>query len=144
MTCNQKNVSGSDKCGPFITCSAKYVLQMSTYVLLNIAPSPPLSPHTTKGFFRGKKNSLKTYHFSNDYSKTKTEKSNQTNLSVSCKFVTFIAFLPSYFLEESTSVSLKETTIGSFRSKEPENLAFPRLFFQRKNGGMRPEVLKCL
>lgn len=95
VTRNQKNLSCSDKCGAFIPCSARYVLQVSAYVLLKIAP---------KAFLEAKK-SLKTYHFWNDYSKTKTEKCNQK--IVSYIFVTFIPFRPLYFLKVSASFSLK-------------------------------------
>ena len=97
VTRNQKNLSCSGKCGAFIPCSARYVLQVSAYVLLKIAP---------KVFLEAKK-SLKTYHFWNNYSKTKTEKCNQKNLIVSYIFVTFIPFRPLYFLKVSASFSFK-------------------------------------
>ena len=49
-----------------------------------------------------------------------------------------------YFLELSAHVSLKVATKSSFREKIIENLIFLKLFFQSKNGEVRPERLECL
>ena len=49
-----------------------------------------------------------------------------------------------YFLEVRAHVSLKVSTKSSFREKMIENLIFLKLFFQSKNGEVRPERLECL
>ena len=49
-----------------------------------------------------------------------------------------------YFMEVSAHVSPKVATKSSFREKIIENLIFLKLFFQSKNGEVRPERLECL
>ena len=48
-----------------------------------------------------------------------------------------------YSLEVSAHVFLKVATGDSFRDKETMEIYVFRLFFLRKNGGVRPKSLKC-
>ena len=49
-----------------------------------------------------------------------------------------------YFLEVSAHVSLKVATKDYFRDKETMRIYIVRLFFQSKNGGVRPKKSKFL
>ena len=68
----------------------------------------------------------------------------QKYLSFSNRFGMLMPSSDTYFMEVSAHVSPKVATKSSFREKIIENLIFLKLFFQRKNGEVRPERLECL
>ena len=68
----------------------------------------------------------------------------QKYLSFSNRFGMLMPSSDTYFMEVSAHVSLKVATKSSFREKIIENLIFLKLFFQSKNGEVRPERLECL
>ena len=55
-----------------------------------------------------------------------------------------MAWSDAYFLEVSAQVLLKVAAKDYFRDKETMKIYIFRLFFQSKNGGVRPETSKFL
>ena len=74
-----------------ITFSPTFVLEMSAQFSLKVA---------AKGSFRDKK-TLKNWYFWYYLPKAETVQCFQNNLSISCKFETFIPYSALYFLEVS-------------------------------------------
>ena len=55
-----------------------------------------------------------------------------------------MAWSDAYFLEVSAHVSLKAATKDYFRDKEIMKIYIFKLFFQSKNGGVRPKKSRFL
>ena len=107
----KKKLSLSDKFGMLISGLDTYFLEVSAHSLPKVA---------TKISFRGKK--YENLVFLGCFWETKTEESNQKDLSVWHRFCIIIPYSVTYFLEVGARVSLKVATEVFFRGEKAVHL----------------------